>query len=44
MIYFQENLEKKYTREIEKLAYKFLELISLSLGLVGDRLNEFFEG
>lgn len=29
---------------MEKLAYKLLELVSLSLGLAGDRLNEFFEG
>ncbi|XP_047327997.1 protein DMR6-LIKE OXYGENASE 2-like [Impatiens glandulifera] len=38
---FREIFEE-YTREVEKLAYKLLELISLSLGLAKDRLNGFF--
>ncbi|XP_047328743.1 protein DMR6-LIKE OXYGENASE 2-like isoform X2 [Impatiens glandulifera] len=33
---------EEYAEEVEKLAYKLLELISLSLGLAKDRLNEFF--
>ncbi|XP_057494963.1 jasmonate-induced oxygenase 2-like [Actinidia eriantha] len=32
-----------YTRETEKLSYKLLELISLSLGLPAKRFNEFFK-
>lgn len=35
---------KEYAGEIEKLAFKLLELISLSLGLARDRLIEFFQG
>ncbi|CAA3017289.1 DMR6-LIKE OXYGENASE 2-like [Olea europaea subsp. europaea] len=34
---------EEYTREIEKLAYKLLELISLSLGLPAEKLNGFFK-
>ncbi|EPS62477.1 hypothetical protein M569_12313, partial [Genlisea aurea] len=33
----------EYAKELEKLAFKLLELISLSLGLKGDRLNEYFK-
>ncbi|KAK1276831.1 Flavonol synthase/flavanone 3-hydroxylase [Acorus gramineus] len=33
---------KAYARGVEKLAFKLLELIALSLGLAGDRLNGFF--
>ncbi|TYI95523.1 hypothetical protein E1A91_D01G003700v1 [Gossypium mustelinum] len=32
-----------YAREVEKLGYKLLELISLSLGLPSNRLNGYFE-
>ncbi|XP_038705453.1 protein DMR6-LIKE OXYGENASE 1-like [Tripterygium wilfordii] len=31
-----------YAKEVEKLAYKLLELIAVSLGLPADRLNGFF--
>lgn len=34
---------EEYTREVEKLAYKLLELVSLSLGLSSDRLHGFFK-
>ena len=34
---------EEYVVEIEKLAYKLLELISLSLGLPGNRLKNFFD-
>ncbi|GAB2267275.1 hypothetical protein Dimus_002261 [Dionaea muscipula] len=33
----------EYGREAEKLAYKLLELISLSLGVAADRLESFFK-
>ncbi|KAH7834030.1 hypothetical protein Vadar_012087 [Vaccinium darrowii] len=33
---------EEYAKEMEKLAYKLLELISLSLGLPANRLNGFF--
>ncbi|KAL6963945.1 hypothetical protein U1Q18_034952 [Sarracenia purpurea var. burkii] len=33
----------EYTRETEKLAYRLLELISLSLGLPANRLSSFFK-
>ncbi|XP_010507341.1 PREDICTED: protein DMR6-LIKE OXYGENASE 1-like [Camelina sativa] len=33
---------QEYAREVEKLAFKLLELISISLGLPGDRLAGFF--
>ncbi|CAL1389371.1 unnamed protein product [Linum trigynum] len=33
---------KEYSAEVEKLAYKVLGLVSLSLGLPADRLNEYF--
>lgn len=34
---------EEYTRETEKLSYKLLELISLSLGLPESRFNNFFK-
>lgn len=34
---------EEYTRETEKLSYKLLELISLSLGLPASRFNNFFK-
>ncbi|KAL6963943.1 hypothetical protein U1Q18_034949 [Sarracenia purpurea var. burkii] len=34
---------EEYTRETEKLSYKLLELISLSLGLPANRLSSFFK-
>ncbi|CAN1773167.1 Protein DMR6-LIKE OXYGENASE 1 [Linum perenne] len=34
---------EQYAREVEKLAYKVLELIAMSLGLKPERLNGFFE-
>ncbi|KAK3195662.1 hypothetical protein Dsin_026972 [Dipteronia sinensis] len=34
---------QEYAGEVEKLAYKMLELISLSLGLPGDRLHSCFK-
>ncbi|KAK7308569.1 hypothetical protein VNO77_42187 [Canavalia gladiata] len=40
--HFRETLEE-YAREVEKLAYKLLELISLSLGLAGDKFNGCFK-
>lgn len=39
---FRETLEE-YAREVEKLAYKLLELISLSLGLAGDKFHGCFK-
>lgn len=33
---------KEYQKAVEELSYKLLELISLSLNLPADRLNEFF--
>ncbi|XP_057740999.1 protein DMR6-LIKE OXYGENASE 2-like [Arachis stenosperma] len=39
---FREALEE-YAREVEKLAYKLLELISLSLGLAGDKFHGCFK-
>lgn len=33
---------QEYAQEVEKLAFKLLELIALSLGLSADRLNGFF--
>ncbi|CAA7393871.1 unnamed protein product [Spirodela intermedia] len=35
---------QRYGRAVEELAFKLLELISLTLGLPAKRLNEFFEG
>lgn len=35
---------EEYGAEMEKLAFKLLELIALSLGLEKDRLNGFFKG
>ncbi|OAY29432.1 protein DMR6-LIKE OXYGENASE 2 [Manihot esculenta] len=32
-----------YTKQVEKLAFKLLELISMSLGLPADRLNGYFK-
>ncbi|GAY58252.1 hypothetical protein CUMW_185620 [Citrus unshiu] len=37
------ELCEDYAREVEKLAYKLLELISLSLGLSADRLQGYFK-
>ncbi|ESQ47997.1 hypothetical protein EUTSA_v10021028mg [Eutrema salsugineum] len=34
---------QEYAREVEKLAFKLLELISISLGLAGDRLTGYFK-
>ncbi|CAN7047737.1 unnamed protein product [Brassica oleracea var. botrytis] len=34
---------QEYAREVEKLAFKILELISISLGLPGDRLSGYFK-
>ncbi|CAN7117727.1 unnamed protein product [Brassica rapa subsp. narinosa] len=34
---------QEYAREVEKLAFKLLELISISLGLPGDRLTGYFK-
>lgn len=34
---------QEYAREVEKLAFRLLELISISLGLSGDRLTGFFK-
>ncbi|KAL0743539.1 hypothetical protein Bca4012_085052 [Brassica carinata] len=34
---------QEYAREVEKLAFKLLELISISLGLPGDRLSGYFK-
>ncbi|KAH0459067.1 hypothetical protein IEQ34_011881 [Dendrobium chrysotoxum] len=34
---------QEYSKEVEKLAYKLLELISLSLGLSAKRLSSFFK-
>jgi len=33
---------QEYAREVEKLAFRLLELVSISLGLPGDRLTGFF--
>lgn len=40
--HFRETMQE-YAREVEKLAYKLLELISLSLGLAGDKFHECFK-
>lgn len=40
---FTRELCEDYAREVEKLAYKLLELISLSLGLSADRLQGYFK-
>jgi len=37
------ELAQEYAQEVEKLAFKLLELIALSLGLSADRLNGFFK-
>jgi isopenicillin N synthase-like dioxygenase len=37
------DLCEEYGREVEKLAFKLLELISLSLGLPANRMNGYFE-
>ncbi|KAJ4827423.1 hypothetical protein Tsubulata_011072, partial [Turnera subulata] len=34
---------QEYNREVEKLAFKLLELVSLSLGLPGDQFNGYFK-
>ncbi|KAK9129644.1 hypothetical protein Sjap_010131 [Stephania japonica] len=34
---------EEYAREVERLCYKLLEIISLSLGLVGNRFDEHFK-
>jgi isopenicillin N synthase-like dioxygenase len=34
---------EEYAKEMEKLAYKLLELISLSLGLIGDKFHDCFK-
>lgn len=34
---------EEYAREVEKLAYKLLELVSLSLGLAGDKFHGCFK-
>ena len=34
---------QEYSREVEKLAFKLLELISLSLGLPANRLSAYFK-
>lgn len=34
---------QEYTKQVEKLAFKLLELISMSLGLPADRLNGYFK-
>ncbi|XP_021731698.1 protein DMR6-LIKE OXYGENASE 2-like [Chenopodium quinoa] len=39
---FKEDAQE-YARELEKLAFKLLELIALSLGLAADRLNGYFK-
>ncbi|MBA0606025.1 hypothetical protein Godav_018544 [Gossypium davidsonii] len=39
---FRETCQE-YCREVEKLAFKLLELISLSLGLPANRLSDFFK-
>ncbi|KAI5397029.1 hypothetical protein KIW84_063018 [Lathyrus oleraceus] len=39
---FRETMEE-YAREVEKLSYKLLELISLSLGLPGDKFHDCFK-
>lgn len=36
-------MSKEYAQELEKLSYKLLELIALSLGLAKNRLNGFFK-
>jgi len=41
-MFFRETMQE-YAREVEKLAYKLLELISLSLGLAGDKFHECFK-
>ncbi|XP_027361193.1 flavonol synthase/flavanone 3-hydroxylase-like [Abrus precatorius] len=40
--HFRETLQE-YAREVEKLAYKLLELTSLSLGLAGDKFHGCFK-
>ena len=42
MKFYREACEE-YAREVEKLAYKLLGLISLSLGLPANRLNGYFK-
>ncbi|KAJ9152926.1 hypothetical protein P3X46_026433 [Hevea brasiliensis] len=39
---FREKCQE-YTKQVEKLAFKLLELISMSLGLPADRLNGYFK-
>ncbi|KAI5397033.1 hypothetical protein KIW84_063019 [Lathyrus oleraceus] len=34
---------EEYARELEKLSYKLLELVSLSLGLPGDKFHDCFK-
>lgn len=41
--FFTREACEEYTREIEKLSYKLLELISLSLGLPANKFNNFFK-
>ncbi|CAF1705082.1 unnamed protein product [Brassica napus] len=40
---FGREVCQEYAREVEKLAFKLLELISISLGLPGDRLTGYFK-
>ncbi|XP_050887488.1 flavonol synthase/flavanone 3-hydroxylase [Lathyrus oleraceus] len=40
--HFRETMEE-YARELEKLSYKLLELVSLSLGLPGDKFHDCFK-
>ncbi|XP_044507408.1 protein DMR6-LIKE OXYGENASE 2-like [Mangifera indica] len=35
---------QEYVQEVQKLAYKLLELVSLSLGLPADRMHGYFKG
>ncbi|KMT00547.1 hypothetical protein BVRB_9g218460 [Beta vulgaris subsp. vulgaris] len=37
------EVTREYAREVEKLGFKLLELIALSLGLAADRLNGYFK-
>ena len=37
------EVSEEYVKEVEKLSYKLLELISLSLNLHSNRLNPFFK-
>lgn len=37
------EVAEDYAREVEKLAFKVVELVALSLGLEADRFNGFFK-